>query len=217
MESSCHSEEAAKVQQLACQSALGADERSPTLRSCAKSFILCGNKIHRENDLIFSLWKYTSSVINCLRRRSDHLSTALAWKFPNLRSKNVFSRIVPIHSHGCSLSPLTLLCFLASTQLSWSLLILCKQCTYNCAVSWTTAFNNNQFPLSLSLKINHIYKTPSEVLLTKSIYFIIYTNVTPTLLCSKLLCICQYSYCLTNLEFAWKICGNIYTPFSQQA
>lgn len=100
MEDLCRSEKAAKAPQTACQTALGADEWTSTLWNCLKSFISHGKKIHSENDLIISLWKYTSGIINCLRRKSDHLATALAWKFLNLRVGNIFSRMVPIHSHA---------------------------------------------------------------------------------------------------------------------
>lgn len=151
MEDLCRSEKAAKAPQTACQTALGADEWTSTLWNCLKSFISYGKKIHSENDLIISLWKYTSGIINCLRRKSDHLATALAWKFLNLRIGNIFSGMVPIHSHGHPLS----LCWLNYFSLPLPnfpgrCLLLCKQRSYTCAASRATpSCNDKQFPLWL--------------------------------------------------------------------
>lgn len=207
----CHSEEAVKAPQMASQTALGADECASALWNCIKSLILYGKKTPSENDLIISLWKYDSGIINSLRWKSYHLITALVWKILNLRIRNTFLKMIPIHSHGCSLSfpvnyfSLPLLNFADRRSL------LCKQHSYAYAVSRATLSFNDVSPLALSLKINHIYSSSSQLLMIKSMYFRIYTNVKPTLLCSDLLCICHCFYCLANLiiQFTWKICANV--------
>lgn len=113
----CHSKEDDKAPQMVCQDTVGCSWMNINSINLYKILLLVCKKIYSENDLIISLWKYSSGV-NGFRRKYDHLATVLISNFLNLRIKNIFFKNdtyfqvthMAVHSLSVDLSTFPYLC-----------------------------------------------------------------------------------------------------------